>query len=136
MQIREILTHEVEVIRPHATLGAASQKMTASNVNALPVCDGRQLVGIITERDLVERATVKTRNLRTATVGQVMTTDLLSCFEDQAITEVLRLMQERQIHHLAVLNRDQQLVGIVSLRDVSKPQQEEDLIGSTVRWPA
>jgi CBS domain-containing protein len=65
-----------------------------------------------------------------------MTTDLLSCFEDQEDREALRLMQERQIHHLAVLSRDQRLVGIISLRDVAKPQQEEELAGNAIRWPA
>jgi CBS domain-containing protein len=74
--------HEVEVIHPNATLEMASQKMTASNISALPVCDGEQLVGILTERDLIGRATAKTRNPQTATVSEVMTTDLLSCFED------------------------------------------------------
>ena len=60
---------------------AASQKMRAANISALPVCDGQQLVGILTERDLIGRATAKARNPQTATVREVMTTDLLSCFE-------------------------------------------------------
>ena len=122
MQLREIMTHEVEVIHPNATLEMASQKMAASNISALPVCDGEQLVGILTERGLIGRATAKTRNPQTATVSEVMTTDLLSCFEDQESTEALRLMQERPIRHLAVLSRDQRLVGLISPRDVAKPQ--------------
>jgi CBS domain-containing protein len=136
MQLREIMTHEVEVIGPDATLEAASQKMSASNISALPVCDGQQLVGILTERDLIRRASVQARAPQTATVREVMTTDLLSCFEDQQDTEALRLIQERQIRHLAVLSRDQRLIGIISLRDVVKPQHEEELAGSAIRWPA
>jgi len=136
MQLREIMTHEVEVIDPDATLEAASQKMTTSNISALPVCDGQQLVGILTERDLIGRATAQTRDPWTTRVREVMTTDLLSCFEDQESTEALRLMQERQIPHLAVLSRDQRLVGIISLRDIVKPQDEEALAGSAIRWPA
>ena len=136
MQLREIMTHEVEVIHPDATLEAASQKMIASNISALPVYDGQQLVGILTERDLIGRATAKTRDPQTTTVREVMTTDLLSCFEDQESTEALRLMQERQIRHLAVLSRDQRLIGIISLRDVAKLQHEEELAGSAIRWPA
>jgi CBS domain-containing protein len=111
-----------EVVHPDATLEAASQKMRAFNISALPVCDGQQLVGILTERDLIRRAAAEARAPQTATVGEVMTTDLLSCFEDQEDTEALRLMQERQIHHLAVLSRDQRLVGIISLQDVAKSQ--------------
>lgn len=136
MQLREIMTHQAEVIHPNATLEAASQKMRASNISALPVCDGQQLIGILTEHDLIRRAATEARAPQTATVSEVMTTDLLSCFEDQDSTEALRLMQERQIRHLAVLSRDQCLVGIISLRDVAKPQQEEELACSTIRWPA
>ena len=136
MQLREIMTHEVEVIDPDATLEAASEKMTASNISALPVCDGRQLVGILTERDLIGRATAETRDLQTTRVREVMTTDLLSCFEDQESTEALRLIQERQIGYLAVLSHDQRFVGIVSLRNVAKPQREEELVGSAIRSSA
>jgi CBS domain-containing protein len=136
MQLREIMTHEVEVIHPDATLEAASQKMSASNIIVLPVCDGEQLVGILTERDLIRRATVQARAPQTATVREVMTTDLLSCFDDQQDTEALQLIQERQIRHLAVFNREQRLVGIISLRDAANSEHEEELAGSAIRWPA
>jgi CBS domain-containing protein len=136
MQLMEIMTHEVEVIHPDATLEVASQKMNESNANALPVCDGQQLVGILTQHDLIRRASVQARAPQTALVREVMTTDLLSCYEDQQDSEVLRLMQERQVHHLAVLSRDQRLVGIISLRGVAKRQHEEELAGSAIRWPA
>lgn len=136
MQVMEIMTHEVEVIHPDATLEVASQKMNESNASALPVCDGQQLVGILTQQDLIRRASVQARAPQTALVREVMTTDLLSCFEDQQDSEVLRLMQERQIHHLAVLSRDRRLVGIISLRGVAERRHEEELAGSAIRWPA
>jgi CBS domain-containing protein len=136
MQLMEIMTHEVEVIHPDATLEAASQKMNESNTSALPVCDGQQLVGVLTQHDLIRRASVQARAPQTALVREVMTTDLLSCFEDQQDSEVLQLMQERQIHHLAVLSRDRRLVGIISLRGVAERRHEEELAGSAIRWPA
>jgi CBS domain-containing protein len=136
MQLREIMTHEVEVIHPDATLDTAAQKMRMSNISALPVCNGQQLVGIITERDLMRRGTAEARASQIATVREVMTTDLLSCFEDQESAEALQLMQERQIRHLAVLSRDQRLVGIVSPRDLATPHHEAELAGSAIRWPA
>jgi CBS domain-containing protein len=136
MQLMEIMTHEVDVIHPDATLEAASEKMSESNTSALPVCDGQQLVGVLTQHDLIRRASVQARAPQTALVREVMTTDLLSCFEDQQDSEVLRLMQERQVHHLAVLSRDRRLVGIISLRGVAERRHEEELAGSAIRWPA
>ena len=136
MRLREVMTHEVEVIQPDASLDTAAQKMRMFNISALPVCDGQQLVGIITERDLMRRGTAEARASQTATVREVMTTDLLSCFEDQESAEALQLMQERQVRHLAVLSRNRRLVGILSLRDLAAPHHEAELAGSAIRWPA
>lgn len=65
-----------------------------------------------------------------------MTPELIACFEDQESAEAVRLMQERHIRHLAVLSRDQRLVGLISLRDMAAPGGEEELAGSAIRWPA
>jgi CBS domain-containing protein len=116
MELREIMTQEVEVIGPDATLPEAAQQMRASNIGALPVCDGNRIVGILSERDLMGRAAAEGH--------EAMTPELPACFEDQEGADAVRLMQERQIRHLAVLTRDQHLVGIISLRDVAAAGHE------------
>ena len=110
--------------------------MRTSNIGALPVCDGNQLVGILTERDLMARATAEGYDPKTVKVRGVMTAEVLSCFEDQDSTTAVQLMHERQIRHLAVLGQDQRLVGVISLRDVAAPRSGEELAGSAIRWPA
>jgi CBS domain-containing protein len=99
------------------------------------VCDGHRVVGILTERDLMARGTAEGRDPKTTSLREVMTPELIACVEDQEGADALRLRQERQIRHLAVLSRDQRLVGIVSLRDVVTPVREGELAGSAVRWP-
>jgi CBS domain-containing protein len=136
MQLRELMTQEVEIICPDATLQEAAQQMRASNIGAVPVCEGNQIVGILTERDLMAQVTAEARDPKTTRVREVMTPEPIACFEDQESTEAIRLMRERQLRHLAVLSRDQRLVGIVSLRDVAMPSGEERLAGSAIRWPA
>ncbi len=135
MQLKEIMTHKVEVISPDASLQEAAQRMRASNIGALPVCDGNRIVGILTERDLIARGIAEGRDPKTIRVHEVMTPELIVCFEDQESAQALRLMQERQIRHLAVLSRDHRLVGIISLRDVAEPGQEGGLAGGAIRWP-
>ena len=141
MPISELMTQEVEIIGPETTLQEAAQRMRASTIGALPVSEGNHLVGILTERDLVARAIAEGRDPKTTRVREVMTPDLITCFADQDITEATRLMRERQIRHLVVVNRDQRPVGIISLRDVPRPEQVDSLTeasmlaGTAIRWP-
>jgi CBS domain-containing protein len=141
MQISELMTQEVEIIDSKATLQEAAQRMRASNIGALPVSEGNDLVGILTERDLMARAIAEGRDPKTTRVREVMTPDLITCFADQEITVATRLMHERQIRHLAVFSRDQRLVGIISLRDLPTPIGVESLAGAAIRshaairWP-
>jgi CBS domain-containing protein len=136
MRLREIMTQEVEIIGLDATLQEAAQQMRASNVGAVPVCEGHRVVGILSERDLMGRAVAEGRDPKTTRVREVMTAELITCFEDQESGEAMRVMHERQLRHLAVLSRDQRLVGIVSRRDLAMPGGEQPLAGSAIRWPA
>jgi CBS domain-containing protein len=141
MQISELMSQEVEIIAPEATLQEAAQRMRASHIGALPVGEGTHLAGMLTERDLVTRAIAEGRNPKTTRVREVMTPDLITYFADEEITVATRLMHERQIRHLVVLSRDHRLVGIIALRDVPTPSSFESLTGAALRagtalrWP-
>ena len=65
MQIKEIMTRKVEVVHPEATLWEAAQKMAALDVGPLPVCNGDELVGMLTDRDITVRATAEGRDPKT-----------------------------------------------------------------------
>ena len=132
MQLKDIMTRDVEVIRPDATLQEAAQKMKGLDVGPLPVCDGERLVGMLTDRDITVRATAEGRDPKTTEVREVMTCEVLYAFEDQGVTEAARLMEEHQIRRLVVLNRDKRLVGIVSLGDVAVHTDNERLAGEVV----
>jgi len=132
MQLREIMTHEVEVIHPDATLQEAAQKMKGLDVGPLPVCTGKRLEGMLTDRDITVRAVAEGRDPRTTKVQEVMTSEVVCAFEDQDITEAARLMEECQIRRVVVLNRDKQLVGIVSLGDLAVHTGDERQAGQTL----
>jgi CBS domain-containing protein len=85
---------------------------------ALPVRDHDRLVGMITDRDITVRAIAQGKG-PTATVGEVMSPEVLYCYEDQDIEEVLRNMADIKVRRLPVLNREKRLVGIVSLGDLA-----------------
>jgi CBS domain-containing protein len=103
------------------------------NVGVLPVCgDNDRLVGMITDRDIVVRAVAEGCDPRTITVKEVMSPDVLWCFEDQDVKEAAQLMRENQVRRLVVLNHDKRLVGIVSLGDLAVETGDEKLSGSTL----
>jgi CBS domain-containing protein len=119
MKISEMMTRDVEVARPETSLREAAETMARIDAGSLPVCDGRRLQGIITDRDIVVRALAKGLGPDT-TVAQIMTSDVEYCFEDDDLTEVCDKMATGQIRRIPVVNRDRELVGIVSLGDLAR----------------
>ena len=132
MQLKDIMTPRVEVISPEATLQEAAQKMSQLDVGPLPVCDGEQLVGMLTDRDITVRAVAEGCDPTTTTVREAMTPELVYCFEDQAVQEAARLMEQYQIRRLPILNRHKRLVGIVSLGDLAVSASDQTLAGEVL----
>jgi len=124
MRLREIMTRDVEVVRPEDSIADAARKMEDLNVGALPVCDNGRLVGVLTDRDVTVRATAEGANPRTHSVGDTMTRDLVYCTEDQDVSDAEELMRTRQIRRLPILGSDQRLVGIVSLGDLATDDED------------
>jgi CBS domain-containing protein len=127
MQIKEIMTREVTVVPPDATVWDAAEKMKQLDVGSLPVCDGERLLGMITDRDITVRATAEARDPATTCVRDVMTEQVFWCFDDQSIEEAAETMERAQIRRLPIVNRDKRLVGIVSLGDLAVDTGEEEL---------
>ncbi len=119
MQLSEILTREVETIAPNTSIKEAAQRMRSMDVGALPVCDGRRLLGMVTDRDLTIRMLAEGRDPVNTPVSEAMTPDVRVAFADQDVTEAADIMQREQIRRLPVVDRERQLVGIVSLGDLA-----------------
>jgi CBS domain-containing protein len=138
-RLSEIMTRDVEVIGPEDHLLRAAEMMKQWNVGALPVCDGDRLVGMLTDRDIVVRVVANRRDPRLVSVRDAMTTGVAYCFEDDDVRRASELMAEQQIRRLPVVNREQRLVGIVSLGDVAVDQPNDRMTGETleqISYPA
>lgn len=122
--IREVMTPDVQTISPQETVQRAAQMMDDLNVGAIPVCDGDRLVGMITDRDITVRAVAAGQTPDQTFVGDVMSTDVRTCYSDQDIDEVLNTMGDVQIRRVPVIDaQSKQLVGIVSLGDIATKTQ-------------
>jgi CBS domain-containing protein len=132
MQLREIMTTDVECVTPETTLREAAEKMRQLDVGALPVCDNDRLVGMITDRDIVVRALADGHDPRTTMVRETMTEGVDYCFEGDDVSAAAGKMQERQVRRLAVLDSDKRLVGIVSLGDLAVRTGDDERSGETL----
>ena len=132
MQVKEIMTPNVECVNPDATVQEAAARMRDLDVGALPVCDKDRLAGMITDRDITIRAIADGRDPAQTSVAEAMTPNVVYCYDDQDVTEIAELMEERQIRRLPIVSRDKQLVGIVSLGDLAVDTGKKKMAGRTL----
>ena len=126
MKLKEIMTNDVEVVHPDDPLQAVAQKMRERDIGFLPVCDGDRLVGVVTDRDIIVRATAEGLNPNTTIGRDLMTSPIIYCFDDQDVKEAAKLMEQNQIRRVAVVSRvDKRLVGVVSLGDIANNGTKE-----------
>jgi CBS domain-containing protein len=118
--VADVMTRNVTSVSPQESVRRAAQVMDEINVGALPVCDGKKLVGIVTDRDITVRSVSVGQNPDQTPVSEVMSGDLRWCFEDQSVDEVLQEMGDVQIRRVPVIDRkNHSLIGIVSLGDMA-----------------
>ena len=132
MQVKDVMTRGAECVRPDATLQEAAQKMKSLDVGPLPVCDNDRLVGMLTDRDITVRAVAEGKDPRATRVRDAMTEGICYCFEDDDVADAARVMKERQIRRLVVLDGNKRLAGIVSLGDLAVETGDEHLAGETL----
>jgi CBS domain-containing protein len=132
MQVKDMMTRGAECIFPDATLQEAAQRMKSLDVGPLPVCENDRLVGMLTDRDITVRAVAEGRDPRATRVRDAMTEGVCYCFEDDDVADAARLMKEKQIRRLLVLDHNKRLTGIVSLGDLAVETGDEHLAGETL----
>jgi len=130
MKVSKCMTRDVELVSPTQTIRDAAQMMADLDAGALPVQQDDRLVGMITDRDIAVRAVAQGKSPETP-VRDVMSPELLYCFDDQEIEDVSRNMGEVKVRRLPVVNRDKRLVGIISIGDLAL-KEEQTLTGSTI----
>lgn len=113
------MTPDVQCIRPEENLVEAAALMRQLDVGALPVCDGDDVVGMLTDRDIVMRCIANGRDAKDCSALEAMSPGVVCVFEDDDIEQAIRVMEEHQIRRALVMNGSKQLVGIVSLGDIA-----------------
>jgi CBS domain-containing protein len=109
----------VRSIGPHITVLDAATQMNELKIGSLLVMDEGRLIGIITERDMLQRVLVARHDPATLAVGDVMTTELVCCQAHTTVEEARGVLKNRRIRHLPVIDNNEQLLGLISIGDLN-----------------
>lgn len=123
--VREAMTSSPRSIPSDATVVEAAKLMTAENVGSLPVMDGEQLVGIVTDRDLVTKGLAKDLDPRNVRVADVYTQDPVVTSPDESLDKALERMAAEQVRRLPVV-AEGRLVGILAQADVARTAEPKE----------
>ena len=120
MKVREIMSEEVAFVAPGATLREAAEKIRDRGIGCLVVTDGNRLVGIVTDRDLTCRGLAEGRDPEVTTVGEIMSIHVSCCRDDESVVTAARQMERERIRRLPLLDREERVVGLLSLSDLAR----------------
>ena len=128
MQVADILKdkgHSTMTVRPAETVQAFAMRLKLERVGAMPVSeDGKTLVGIISERDVAYGFAAHGNELAALRVEDLMSASVVTCSPTDSIAHVARVMTQRRIRHLPVVEHER-LVGLISIGDVLKHRLSE-----------
>ena len=119
MKISEVMTTEVETITAEQTAREAASFMLRADAGSIPVCDGDKVIGMITDRDIAVRGVAEGRGPDTP-ISELMSDGIICAHEDDDVQAVARRMSEEQVRRLPVIDSEEQLVGIVSIGDLTR----------------
>ena len=129
--VSDIMSTDVQVVEPQDSLRHAAELMQELDVGALPVCDGERLLGMLTDRDITVRGVAQGLDPDATAVSDIMTGEVEFATADQDTAEVMRVMGDKQIRRMPVVDQDRRLIGIVSIADLALRQPGH--IDTTVR---
>jgi CBS domain-containing protein len=122
-QLKDLMSSDVKVIGPDMTIGEAAKQMRDGDFGMMPVGEDDRMIGTISDRDIAIRAVAEGKDAGTK-VRDVMSEGIAWAYEDDSVEHAAKLMSERQVRRLPVVNREKRLVGIVALGDFAVESTE------------
>jgi CBS domain-containing protein len=120
MKVAEVMSRGIDLVPPGATVQEAAMKMAEEDIGAVIVGTDGVLEGVLTDRDIILRAVVEGRDIATLIVSDLMSSTVFTCKEDDSVEDAFKVMSERQVRRLPVLDAEGRSVGIVTLGDLGR----------------
>lgn len=131
VRCRDIMTSSVKTATREHTLKDVAALMRDGDMGSVPVVEYGKLVGIVTDRDIVVRSIADGRDASTS-VTEAMTTDIFAVKPDDFVFEAIRLMGDKQVRRVPVVDNDGLLVGIIAMADIALEMEDEKEIAETL----
>jgi len=121
--IKDLMSRDVQVISPDATIAEAARRMRDGDFGMMPVGEKDRMIGSISDRDIAVRAVAEGLG-GDAKVRDVMSDHIRWAYEDESVERAAAIMGEYQIRRLPIVSREKRLVGIVALGDIAVRERE------------
>jgi CBS domain-containing protein len=125
MKVRDLMHTGVEWVAPTTPVPALAKLMRDSDVGAIPIGENDRLIGMVTDRDITVRAVANGRDVAKLTAADVMTKGVVYCRDFEDVDDAVRLMENKRIRRLPVINEQKRMVGMLSLGDISHAGSRE-----------
>ena len=124
-KVREVMTDRPRCVTLDTPVSEAASLMESENIGSLPVLEGEELAGMITDRDIVVRAVAKGKDPRGMPVREVVSRELVTVYAEDDLSNALTKMASEQVRRLPVVDEDNRLVGILAQADVALEAKEK-----------
>jgi CBS domain-containing protein len=131
-QVRDVMTANPECVSERDSIRDVARIMKDRDTGVVPVVNGRKIIGLITDRDIVVRGLAEGKDLGSVSVNELMTKHVRSVREDASVNEALEMMSSADVRRVAVVNTNDELVGIVSLGDIAVNTSKDGKVGKAV----
>lgn len=125
MKVNEVMTYGVDYVRPDSTIREVAEKMRDKNEGVIPVFEGGEPVGMVTDRDIAVRAIAEGREPSSTRVKDIMTPEVFFCTEDMELEEAAHIMEYKKIRRLLVKDEKRNVIGILSIGDIATSTPKE-----------
>ena len=130
-KLKDLMSRDVQVISPDGTIKEAAQQMRKGNFGMMPVGENDRMIGTISDRDIAIRAVAEGKDPSTK-VREVMSEGIVWAYEEDSVEDAAKLMGDRQIRRLPIVNADKRLVGIVALGDFAVVSADIEVAGEAL----
>ena len=130
--IRDVMTPNPECVSEKDSIRDVARIMKNQDTGVVPVVDGKKVIGLITDRDIVVRGLAEGKNLESAKVTELMTKSIRSVRADSTVDEALDLMGNAEIRRVPVVDQNDEIVGILSLGDIASEGSRDGKVGKAV----
>jgi CBS domain-containing protein len=119
MKVKDAMHKGVEWVSPETPVVEIAKRMRDQDIGSVPVGENDRLVGMVTDRDITCRAVANRKDLSKTYARDVMTKGIVYCSDHEELGDALRIMEQKKLRRLPVVNDKKRLVGILSIGDVS-----------------